>query len=160
MARYIRRSPLPSAPRAYSFVLIDGPIGSAFGTFMCKAEVAFFSRLRAAQLPMMGAAEMALAPHRPNPDRATFADVQYRPSSKSVSERITIGWEISKGFFLKPSLTRLAANGKKTSEKNNRPTSKPPLTDKWAGVAHFRYKNHARHSYAQIYNHFCVDNIE
>ena len=82
---------------------IDAPAGSAFGTLICKTEVAFYSCFHIAQLAMKKAIEMALAFHLRASDRLTFAEVQHMPSSKSVSEMIVVGGAggYEGGIFLK-----------------------------------------------------------
>ena len=94
------RSFLPSRGRIPPFK-IDASRDSAFGPLVRKAEIACFACLQSAQIPIENAIEMAHAFRLPVPCWVTFAEVQHRPSSKSVSEMIIIGGMLMKEEFPK-----------------------------------------------------------
>ena len=112
LVTFADRSSLPRRERIPA-LKIDAIHGSAFGAFLCKADVTFYSiptppnfrwRMRS-QRPWNSGPNTA-------PDRMALSAVQYRPSSKSVSEMITVGWGDFEGGFLKQALTHLAVKDK------------------------------------------------
>ena len=94
---------IPRIERIPSFK-IDPTSGQASGALLCNAEVTLFSCFYSAQLTIKKAIAMAISFRLLTSDRATFTEVGYRPSAKSVSEMIVIGGEggaFRRGVILK-----------------------------------------------------------